>query len=263
MKAARFIYLGLIYLFLYLPIAVVVFFSFNNSYVSLLWHGFTWHWYLVLFQDADMGMVVLHSVWLGLSAASVATVLGLVAAVALFRYRFFGKNFLQLFIFIMIILPDLVLGVSLLILMNLVHFPLGFWSLFVAHITFCLPFTVIIIGNQLRQLDKHILEAGRDLGASEWQLYRYVILPLVLPGFLSSALLSFTMSFDDVVISYFVSGPSYEILPLKIYSMVKLGVSPEVNALCTLLLLLTFSLAVISFLLQRPKKTQRKEGHLC
>ncbi len=255
MKVARFSYLCLIYLFLYLPIAVVVWFSFNNSYVSLLWHGFTWHWYVLLFHDADMGTVVWHSLWLGMIAASVATFFGLIAAVALFRYRFLGKNVVQFLIFVMIILPDLVLGVALLILMSLIHFPLGFWSLLVAHSTFCLPFTVIIIGNQLRQLDKHILEAGRDLGASELQLYRHVIIPLVLPGLISSWLLSFTMSIDDVIISYFVSGPSYEILPLKIYAMVKLGVSPEINALSSILLMLTIVLALTSFLLQRSKKS--------
>ena len=257
MRGIRYSYLTLIYIFLYLPIAVVVLFSFNNSYVSLLWHGFTWHWYGVLFHDVDMGIVAWHSLGLGILAASLASLLGLVASVALFRYRFFGKQALQLLIFVMIVLPDLVLGVALLILMSLVHVPLGFWSLLIAHITFCLPFAVVIIGNQLRQLDKHILEAGRDLGASEWQLYRQVIVPLVLPGLISSWLLSFTMSIDDVIISYFVSGPSYEILPLKIYSMVKLGVSPEVNALCTLLLILTFALTLIAYFLQRPKRSTR------
>lgn len=262
MKAVRSIYLTLIYLFLYVPIAVVVFFSFNNSYVSLLWHGFTWHWYGVLFHDADMGVVAWHSLWLGVCAATVANFLGLIAAVALFRYRFLGKHVLQLLIFVMIILPDLVLGVALLILMSLLHFPLGFWSLLIAHITFCLPFTIIIVGNQLRQLDKNILEAGRDLGASEWRLYREIIIPLVLPGLISSWLLCFTMSIDDVIISFFVSGPNYEILPLKIYSMVKLGVSPEVNALCTILLVLTFTFTLISFMLQRKKgMTQLEKQH--
>lgn len=260
MKAMRSIYLALIYIFLYLPIAVVVFFSFNNSYVSMLWHGFTWHWYSVLFHDGDLGAVALHSLWLGIAASTVATFFGLIASVALFRYRFFGKQILQLLIFIMIVLPDLVLGVALLILMSMIHFSLGFWSLLVAHITFCLPFTIVITSNQLRQLDKHILEAGRDLGASEWQLYRHVIVPLVLPGLVASWLLSFTMSIDDVIISYFVSGPSYEILPLRIYSMVRLGVSPEINALCTILLVITFTLTLVSYFLQRPKKMRSRHA---
>lgn len=257
MRGMRYSYLALIYLFLYVPIAVVVVFSFNNSYVSLLWHGFTWHWYSVLFHDVDMGLVAWHSLWLGITASTLATLLGLIASVALFRFRFMGKQALQLLIFVMIVLPDLVLGVALLLLMSLVHFPLGFWSLLIAHITFCLPFAVIITGNQLRQLDKHILEAGLDLGATETQLYWKVIIPLVLPGLISSWLLSFTMSIDDVIISYFVSGPSYEILPLKIYSMVKLGVSPEVNALCTILLALTFAMTLLAYFIQKPKRSSR------
>ena len=254
MKTLRASYLTLIYLFLYTPIIVIVLFSFNNSQISLLWHGFTWKWYHVLFQDGDIGLVAFHSLWLGVLAATMATFLGLIASVALFRYRFFGKHTAQLLIFIMIILPDLVLGVALLILMSLLHFSLGFWSLLVAHITFCLPFSTIIIGNQLRQLDKHILEAAQDLGASEWQLYHRVIMPLVAPALIVSLLLCFTMSIDDVIISYFVSGPSYEILPLRIYSMVKLGVSPEINALCTVLLAVTFAMTVVSYYLQRNKK---------
>lgn len=249
----RRLYLLFIYLFLYIPILVVILFSFNDSQHSLLWHGFTWHWFSVLFQDSDIGVVALHSLCLGLLASTFATVLGLTAAVSLFRYRFLGKNVFQLLIFVMIVLPDLVLGIALLILMNVSHFPLGFWSLLVAHITFCLPFTTMLISNQLRQLDKHLLEAGRDLGASEWQLYRFVITPLVMPALMAGWLLSFTMSIDDVVISYFVSGPSYGILPLTIYGMVRVGVRPEINALCTIILLFTFIVAGFSYL--RMRKT--------
>lgn len=254
MKPLRVTYLTLIYLFLYTPIAVIILFSFNNSQISLLWHGFTWKWYSILCHDGDMGLVAFHSLCLGVISSAMATFLGLIASVALFRYQFLGKNVAQFLIFIMIILPDLVLGVALLILMSLLHFSLGFWSLLIAHVTFCLPFSTIIIGNQLRQLDKYILEAAQDLGASEWQLYRRVIMPLVLPALVVSLLLCFTMSIDDVIISYFVSGPGYEILPLRIYSMVKLGVSPEINALCTVLLMVTFSMTLISYLLQRNKK---------
>lgn len=247
-------YLSLVYAFLYIPIVIVVFFSFNNSKVSLLWHGFTWHWYHVLFNDDDLGIVVWHSLWLGVCAASIATLLGMLASTALYRYRFLGRQSLQLMIFILIILPDLVLGVALLILMSLAHFPLGFWSLLVAHITFCLPFSVILIGNQLRQLNKHVLEAGRDCGASEQQLFRKILIPLVMPGLVASWLLSFTMSIDDVVISYFVSGPNYEILPLRIYSMVKMGVNPEINALSTLLLIFTVLMAVVAYVYQRRQR---------
>jgi spermidine/putrescine transport system permease protein len=253
MKVWRGIYLTLIYLFLYVPIAVVVVFSFNNSHVSLLWHGFTWHWYQVLLHDSSLGQVVWHSLWLGITASTAATLLGLIAAVALFRYRFLGRQGVQLLIFMLIILPDLLLGVSLLILMSLTNSPLGYWSLLVAHITFSLPFAIVVISNQCRQLDKHILEAGRDLGASESQLFKQILIPLLMPSLVASWLLAFTMSIDDVVISYFVSGPNYEILPLRIYSMVKLGVNPEINALSTLLLAFTALAALVVYLLQRKR----------
>lgn len=239
-------YLAGVYAFLYLPILVIIIFSFNQSRLSLLWHGFSLHWYWMLFHDSDLGLVVLHSLWLGVLSATTATCLGLVAAVALFRYRFLGKGMLQLLLFALIILPDLVFGVALLLLFSLAHFPLGFWSLLIAHITFCLPFACLIISNQLRQLDTHIIEAGQDLGATEWGLYRHIIVPLVCSSLVASWLLSFTMSIDDVIVSFFVSGPSFEILPLRIYGMVRLGVNPEINALCTIILAVTVVLILIA-----------------
>lgn len=253
MRWLRWAYLSIVYAFLYIPIIIVVIFSFNNSKVSLLWHGFTWHWYRILFTDGDLGLVVWHSLWLGICASTIATGLGMIASTALYRYRFLGRQTLQLMIFMLIIMPDLVLGVALLILMNFSHFSLGFWSLLVAHITFCLPFAVVIIGNQLRQLNKHILEAGRDCGANAWQLFQKILMPLIMPGLVASWLLSFTMSIDDVVISYFVSGPDYEILPLRIYSMVKMGVNPEINALSTLLLIFTIGMTCVAYMYQRRR----------
>lgn len=253
MRSLRTVYLVSLYLFLYIPIFVVIVFSFNQSKVSLLWHGFTWHWYQALWQDVDLGRVAMHSLWLGVTASTLATGLGMIAAIALFRYRFAGRQLLQLVIFVMIILPDLVLGVALLIIMSLSHFPLGFWSLLVAHVTFCLPFSIVINGNQCRQLNRYIVEAGRDLGASERQLFQRILIPLMMPGLIASWLLCFTMSIDDVVISYFVSGPNYEILPLRIYSMVKTGVNPEINALSTVLIVFTVLMATITYLVQRRK----------
>ncbi len=251
----RKIYLSLIYTILYLPIVVVVIFSFNASPHSLIWHGLTWHWYRVLWQDGDLAVVAWHSFELGICAASVGTFLGLMAAMSLFRYRFFGQSFLQLIIFCLIILPDLVLAIGLLLLLSFSHFPLGFWSLLIAHATFCLPFAAITMIGALRLLDSHIIEASLDLGASEWNLYTKIILPLILPSLLASWLLSLTLSIDDVVISYFVSGPDFEILPLKIYSLVKLGVSPEINALCTILLGLTLLIVMASQWLLRRNMT--------
>ncbi len=239
-------YLSLIYIFLYLPLVIIVCLSFNVSEHSLLWHGFSLRWYTALFQDQDLITVALHSLLLAITASTIATLLGFVAAITLYRYRFQGKKLLHLMLFALIILPDLVLGIALLLMYSICHISLGFFSLLLAHITFCLPFTCVMVHNQLQQLDKYTIEAGRDLGANEWTLYSKIIIPLVLPSLVASWLLSFTLSIDDVVISYFVSGPSYEILPLRIFSMVRIGVNPEINALCSLLLVFTFALVFLS-----------------
>ena len=150
------------------------------------------------------------------------------------------------------------MGISLLLIFNVLHFPFGFFSLLIAHITFCIPFVCVTVNGQLKQLDKHLIEAAQDLGASESTIFFRILAPLLLPSLISGWLLSFTLSLDDVIISYFVSGPGYMILPLRIYSMVKLGVKPEVNALCTLLLGVTL---LIAFTAQRLTKepTQNKD----
>jgi len=245
-------YLAGVYAFLYIPLCVVVAFSFNVSQHSLLWHGFSWRWYAALFQDSDLLTSLGHSFLLASLASSIATVIGSIAAISLFRYRFRAKKSLHHLLLVLIVLPDLVLGIALLMLYRISHFPLGFWSLLLAHITFCLPFAAVTVLGRLNGLNKHLLEAGRDLGASEAVLYRQILLPLIWPSLLAAWLLSFTLSLDDVVISYFVSGPDFTILPLQIFSMVKLGVSPEVNALSSLLLMLTLCIVMSSqYLLRR------------
>ncbi len=246
-------YLGLVYLFLYTPLLIVVALSFNNTLYSQLWHGFTWHWYWTLFHDKNLAIITLHSLTIGSIAATIATLLGMLAAVALYRYRFLGKQLLDGLIFMLIIIPDLVIGIALLLLFNIVKLPLGYWSLQLAHISFCLPFATIIISSRLVDLNKHLIEAGRDLGAGEYTLYKRILFPLLLPSLAAAWLMSFTLSFDDVIISYFVSGPTFQILPLKIYSAVKLGIRPEINALCTILLITTMTIAISAQAILRKK----------
>lgn len=247
-------YFCAVYLFLYIPIIILVIFSFNNSEHSLLWHGFTLHWYQNLFENDDLGAVTIHSLEVGVLAASLATLLGFLGAIALNRYQFFGKKLWDLFIFMLIIIPDLVMGISLLLLYKFSHFQLGFWSLLFAHITLCLPFALVTITGRLSTLSSRLFEASQDLGASEWILYRRILLPLLLPGIIAAWLLSFTLSLDDVIISYFVSGPNFEILPLRIFSLVKVGVNPEINALCSIILVITLLCAVSLHFLLRDKK---------
>jgi spermidine/putrescine transport system permease protein len=243
-----------IYLFLYIPIVIVVAYSFNNSRYSLLWHGFTGIWYKQLFHDQSLQLVALHSLLVGVLAATTASFLGTLAAVALYRYRFFGKHLLNGLIFVLIVSPDIVSAISLLLLFTILKMTLGFWTLLLSHITFCMPFVTVVVYSRIVSLDKSIFEAAKDLGAGDFMIFRRVIVPLLWPAILAGWLLSFTLSIDDVIISYFVTGPGFEILPLTIYSLVRVGVKPEINALCTVILMLTLFIVVSSQLVLRKKQ---------
>lgn len=253
-KTAKSIYLTLIYAFLYFPILVVIIYSFNNATRSLVWHGFTLKWYRYLIQDHSLLVVAGHSLIIGILAASIASFMGTVAATSLYRYKFFGKKFLHGLLFILIVSPDIVMAISLLMLYSMINLPLGFWSLLLAHITFCMPFIAIIIYSRISSLNKFILEAAKDLGANDATIFYRILIPLLWPGILAGWLIGFTLSLDDVIISYFVTGPGFQILPLKIYSMVRMGVKPEINALCSILLLLTLLFVLGSQLILRKKQ---------
>lgn len=246
-------YLTAIYLFFYIPIIILIVYSFNNAQFSLLWHGFSLRWYEELFSDSSLWLAALHTLILGVTAATVAMGIGGLIAISLYRYEFIGRQFLFLLIFILILSPDIVMGISLLILFSFVKIQMGFWSLLLAHITFCIPFVVVTVYARLASFDEYIFEAAKDLGAKDWIILTRVILPLLWPALLAGWLLSFTLSIDDVLISYFVAGPDFEILPLKIYSMVRLGVKPEMNALCAFTFAITLILIVISQLIIRKK----------
>lgn len=246
-------YLFAIYLFFYIPIVVLIIYSFNDAQYSLVWHGFSFHWYQELVNDKDLWIAVMHSLTLGIAAASIATCIGGLTAISLYRYDFFGWQLLNGLIFILILSPDIVMGISLLILFSMIKINLGFWSLLLAHITFCIPFVVVTVYSRIVSLDQYIFEAAKDLGAKDSIIMTRVILPLLWPALLAGWLLSFTLSIDDVIISYFVAGPDFEILPLKIYSMVRLGVKPEINALCTVTFTLTLLLVFLSQLALRKK----------
>ena len=251
--AARIAYLILIYGFLYLPILVLIVYSFNDSKYSLEWQGMTWTWYQNLFDDPDLLQVALNSTLIATLSATVATGIGTLAAVALYRYEFFGKPLLQSLIFVLMMTPDIVMGIALLILFVSLSLPLGFWTLLLAHITFNIPFVVVTVLSRISGFDRHLIEAAKDLGATEFQTVRRIVLPLLMPAVAAGWLLSFTLSMDDVMVSFFVTGPTFEILPLKIYSMVRLGVTPEINALCTIMLGVTLFLILIAQLLLRER----------
>jgi spermidine/putrescine transport system permease protein len=248
----KYSYLTAIYLFLYFPLAVLVLYSFNQAHFSMKWQGFTWQWYQQLMTNGQLLKVALHSLLLAVSTASAATILGALLAVSLYRYRFLCKKFLYLLTFFLLVSPEIVIAIALLLFFSSLKMPLGFGTLLLAHITFCMPFVTITIYSRLLSMDSNLLEAARDLGATEWISFRRILIPLMMPALLAGWLLSFTLSLDDVMISFFVGGPDFPLLPLEIYSWVRLGIKPELNALCSVLLGVTLILVLVSqYLLQK------------
>lgn len=250
-RLLRNIFMFVVYAYLYIPIIILVTNSFNEDRYGLSWKGFSWNWYERLFNNDTLIQAAFHSVTIAFFAATLATIVGGLAAIALYRYRFRGKQAVSGMLFIVMMSPDIVMAVSLLALFMVVGISLGFWSLLLAHVTFCLPYVTVTIFSRLNGFDARMLEAAKDLGASEVTILRKIILPLALPAVVSGWLLSFTISLDDVVVSSFVSGVSYEILPLRIFSLVKTGVTPEVNALATIMIVLSLGLVILSQLVTR------------
>ena len=253
-RLLRNIFMFVVYAYLYIPIIILVTNSFNEDRYGLSWKGFSWNWYERLFNNDTLIQAAFHSVTIAFFAATLATIVGGLTAIALYRYRFRGKQAVSGMLFIVMMSPDIVMAVSLLALFMVVGISLGFWSLLLAHVTFCLPYVTVTIFSRLNGFDARMLEAAKDLGASEVTILRKIILPLALPAVVSGWLLSFTISLDDVVVSSFVSGVSYEILPLRIFSLVKTGVTPEVNALATIMIVLSLLLVVVSQFIGRKHK---------
>jgi len=236
-----------VYAFLYVPLAVVVLFSFNDSLLNAQWVGFTTRWYGKLLHDDEMLRAAANSLFIALTASSVATLLGTMAGIAMQRWPVGLLRFLPFLVLTPVAMPEILLGVSLLLFFRQVlDLTLGLFSILVAHITFSLGFVAIIVRARLAGMDESIFEAARDLGATPWRTFRHVTFPLILPGILAGFLMSFTLSIDDFVITFFVAGVGVTTLPLQIYSMIKVAVSPEVNAVSTLLMALTLTLIALA-----------------
>lgn len=253
MKKLLYAYLWLVYAFLYAPIAVVIVYSFNNARLSKDWRGFTWQWYESLLSNQPLIDAAINSLFLALCVATLATVLGGLAALCLHRYRFHGKAALRGSIYLLTLSPDIVMGISLLILFVAVNLPLGFITLLLGHVTMAMPFVTVTVLARLASFDENLIEAARDLGASEAKSFLYVLLPLTMPGIAAGWLLSFTLSMDDVIISVFLSGPGFEVLPLQMYSLV-LRSRPSINALSAIMFMMTLLLILLAQFFARPRK---------
>ena len=240
-KPLRIFYLLFAYSFLYVPLFILIAFSFYTKD-----HQFTWEWYQQILQDPNLWTVSSHSLVVAMTAATLSTLLGTLAALVLTRYRFLGRKVLNGVLLSYVILPDLVIGISALLLMHLTHIPLGFVTLLMGHMMLCLPFVVITVNSRLLDFDTRLFEAAKDLGASEFLIFTKIIIPLLLPAIIAAWLMCFTLSMDDVIISFFLTGPEFQVLPLYIYSLVRLGITPEINALCSIIFMAMLALILLA-----------------
>ena len=248
----------LVLLFNYLPIIVVVVYSFNASKYSN-WAGFSLQWYEKLFRNSQILRSLQNSLLLAFSSCGLSILIGTAGAVGMARSRFRTQGLLENVSMIPMMMPEIILGMAYLAFFSIIRIPFGMLTLIIAHTTFCIPYIFINVQSRLVGLDPAYVEAARDLGASPTRAFYDVTLPLITPAILSGALLSFAMSMDDVVISFFVTGTTSNTLPLQVYSMLKMGVTPEVNALCTLMLLVVFGGIGLYYLLTTLLKKEKKQ----
>jgi spermidine/putrescine transport system permease protein len=242
-----------VFAFLYLPILLLVVFSFNESRLGISWGGFTTQWYAQLFGNQVLLNAFKNSLLVGATSTALSVFIGTTAAWLLHRYRFPAQQALGLLIFIPMVMPEVLMGTSLLVLFVSAGIPLGYTTLIIAHTTFCFPFVLVGVQARLQGLDPSLEEAALDLGATPMQAFRLVIIPYLMPAIVSGALLAFTLSFDEYIVTVFTSGAESQTLPLKVYGMVKRGGSQELNALSTLFIGATMLLVVGSQFFTRKK----------
>tara|TARA_Y100001935_G_C17250048_1_gene480485 strand:+ start:85 stop:912 length:828 start_codon:yes stop_codon:yes gene_type:complete len=229
---------------LYLPIINLIVFSFNDSKRNIVWRGFTSKYYEKLFENEMLFVAFSNSITIAIISTIISTFLGLTTAIALWKFNFYLKKYYDIALLFPIIIPEICMGISMLVFFSYISWPnfqlwpLSLSSIIIAHVSFIFPFVAIIIRARLSMLNSEILEAGQDLGANRYQVVRKIIVPFVNPALVASFLLAFTLSLDDFVVTFFTSGPNSVTLPVKIYSMVRFGVSPEINAISTLLILI-------------------------
>jgi spermidine/putrescine transport system permease protein len=217
----------------------------------VVWKGFTLDWYIKLFEDTKILEALKVSLIVALASTAISLVIGTLTAWAMYRYSFKGKRILEGVLYLPIIIPDIVMGISLTLFFVLIKFQLGMASIIIAHVAFNISFVMVVVRARLQGLDRTLEEAAMDLGADEVTTFFKVTLPLLSPGLVAAALLAFTLSFDDFVISFFTAGVGATPLPVQIYSMVKLGVSPVVNAISTLVLIISFIFVTLAEKFQR------------
>ena len=253
------LWVGAVMVFLYAPLIVLMIFSFNDSKRNVVWRGFTLKYYDKALGNDVLVEALINSLTIAALATIVSLILGAIAAVLLWRFRFPLKGAVDGTISLPIIVPEICMGVAFLMFFAKVQWPTDLvWpfnlgAIAIAHITFCFPFVTMVVRSRLASFNREQEEAAKDLGAGEWQMFRDVLIPHMRPALVAGALLSFTLSLDDFVITYFTSGPDTVTFPVKVYSMLRFSVTPEVNAASTLLIILTIVLTAVALKLQGVK----------
>lgn len=250
-----------LYVFLYTPIVMVVVYSFNSARRGGPWRGFTTEWYATLLHSPEKLSAVTNTLILATASTAISTVLGTLLGYGLSRFEFPGKKQFSWLMYIPLVVPDIVAAVAMLMFYSFIRnltglLELGLGTMIIAHVTFQVPLIAIIIRARLAGMDPAIEEAAHDLGANAWQKFRHVTLPLTMPGVLAGAALAFTLSIDDFVISFFTAGPGATTLPILIYSSVKRGITPDINALATLIVLASIAGTIVVTLLQQRGRTE-------
>lgn len=249
------LYLAIMILLMYFPLVMVVIFSFNESRLSANFTGFSLKWYATLANDRDLKEALFNSILLGVLSCGISAIIGTLGAVGMARVKYKTKGMMEYLSTIPIMIPEIILGMVFLVFFSMLNLPFGMTTLVIAHTTFCIPYIFMMVKARLVGIDKSLEEAARDLGAGPIRTFFDITMPLIAPAVLSGSLLAFAMSFDDVVISIFVNGPRLNTLPVKVYAQLKTGVTPEINALCTIILVvITAVLLLSSFLSKRAEK---------
>ena len=249
-------YIAFLLVIMYVPIALVIIYSFNESRLNSVWSGFSLTWYRELFRDRAIFEALRNSLVLAALSSFSAAIIGTMGAVGIKNAAGISKSghfakVMEYLSILPIMTPEIILGMVLLVFFSLLGLPLGMLTLVLAHTCFCIPYVYLLVKARLAGLDKGYTEAARNLGAGTWKVFIDITLPLIMPAVVSGILLSFAMSFDDVIISIFVTGPRTNTLPIRIYTQLKTGVTPKTNALCSLLFIITVLLCILSAAVSR------------
>lgn len=248
------VYTCLIYLFLFLPIMMVVIFSFNSARMSVLFEHFSFKWYTKILDNDALIAAFKNTIEIAVVSTALATIIGTLAAVGMYKYNFRGKFIVDALLYVAVVIPEIVLGIALLSFFSLLGIKAGLGTLILAHTTFCLPFVVLTVRARMSGFDLSLEEAAMDLGANRKKTFFKITLPLIMPGIMAGAMLAFTLSIDDIIISFFTAGPEQTTYPIKVFSMMRMGITPDVNALSTMILLFTILIVSASQLNGARKK---------